>query len=116
MKMFIAAVANNGTLAALGREKWVGSWLTTQTDIQRPFFSLKSNNSFAEAGLEGKGEANCIKLANMAVGLWIDSGAQLVVGCFQNGQVLDWIYLVINEYSLKIHLAPDIHYISPGML
>ena len=115
-KVLMVAIANNGTLDALGREKCVGSWLTTQTDISRPFFSLKSNNSFAEADLEGKGKANCIKLANMAVGLSIDSGTQLVVGCFQNGQLLDQIYLVIDEFSLKIHLSPDIHCVSSRML
>lgn len=85
-------------------------------NTKRPFFSLKSDNSFAETGLEGKGKENCIKLANLVVGIWIDSGIQLVVGCFQNGQLLDRIYRVINEPSLKIHLAADIHCASPGML
>lgn len=37
-KVFMVAFANNGTLAALGREKWVGSWLAAQTDIETFLF------------------------------------------------------------------------------
>lgn len=56
-----------------------------------------------------KGKVDCIKLAKIIINIWIDSGTLLVVGYFQNGQLLDRIYLAIGKLSIKIHLAPGTH-------